>query len=288
MISESQEEQACLYVFGLLPEQEVPAFEAEIRGNSELAWLVASLNNATVALARSAPITDLPPEVRIRLLDTVSRPAENIVPMPTSNRWKFIPWAAAACLAGLLYWQSDSASREKAALRTSIAGRDADLTRAAEKLTSLEKSAAENQRELSERLAAADAVRVDLLARLTALEQKDFLAQAKIAVMGSLLKDRPQAVAVSLWDQEKQNGVLVVENLPVLDPGKDYQLWVLDPSIAAPVSAGVFKVDAQGKVRITFKPNQTIATAGKFAVTEEREGGVLSPTMDKMVVIGGS
>jgi anti-sigma-K factor RskA len=119
------------------------------------------------------------------------------------------------------------------------------------------------------------------------LEQRDILAQTQIAVLGSQLKDRPQAVAVSLWNQERQDGLLVVENLPVLEAGKDYQLWVLDPSIVTPVSAGIFKVDAKGKVRITFKPNQAIANAAKFAVSLEKEGGVSSPTMDQIVMIGG-
>ena len=295
MISESQEEQACLYVFGLLPESEATAFEAEISRSTELSELVASLNNASLALARSAPQAELPPELRRRLMESVSAPSGNVIPLRVDNRFRFIPWAAAACLAGLLYWQSENANQQKTVLQKTVANRDAELTISSEKLSSLEAATAETLRQLAEKerqlagqLAAAEVAKADLLARLAALEQKDFLAQTQIAVMNSLLKDRPQAVAVSLWNQERQNGVLVVENLPVLEEGKDYQLWVLDRSIAAPVSAGVFKVDAGGRVRITFRPNQAIATAGKFAVTKENEGGVLSPTMDQMVVIGGS
>lgn len=285
MISEFQEEQASLYVFGLLPETENAEFEAEISRNAELADLVASFSNASVELARSIPKTDLSPRVRIRLLESISRLAGNVVPLPSSNRLKFmIPWAAAACLAGLLYWQSDRAGSERVALQREIANRDAEIARSQEKVAELETNSVIRQ----QGLAAAEAARTDLLARVAALEQKDVLAQTQIAVLGSQLKDRPQAVAVSLWNQERQDGLLVVENLPVLEAGKDYQLWVLDPSIAAPVSAGVFKVDADGKVRITFKPNQAIANAAKFAVSREKEGGVLSPTMDQIVVIGGS
>lgn len=285
MISESQEEQASLYVFGLLPETENAEFEAEVGRNAELAGLVAALSNASVELARSIPKTDLSPRVRIRLLESVAQFKGNLVPLPTGTRIKFIiPLAAAACLAGLLYWQSDRSGREKVALQSKIANRESDLMTSKDKITALELTVASTQREL----AAAEAARADLVARVATLEQKDVLAQTQIAVLGSQLKDRPQAMAVSLWNQERQNGLLVVENLPVLDAGKDYQLWVLDPSIAAPVSAGVFKVDAEGKVRITFKPNQTIANAAKFAVSLEKEGGVLSPTMDQIVVIGGS
>ena len=285
MISESQEEKASLYIFGLLSEIESAEVEAEISRNAELASLVASLSNALVELARSIPKTDLSPRVRIRLLESVAQLKGNLVPLPAGNRIKFIiPWAAAACLAGLLYWQSDRAGREKFALQREVANRESQLTTSKDRITALELTVATRQQEL----AAVEAARADLVARVASLEQKDVLAQTQIAVLGSQLKDRPQAMAVSLWNQERQDGLLVVENLPVLDAGKDYQLWVLDPSIPVPVSAGVFKVDAEGKVRITFKPNQAIANAAKFAVSLEKEGGVLSPTMDQIVVIGGS
>ncbi len=269
MISEHQEEQACLYILGLMSLTEAKAFEAEMQSDSALSQLVASLNNATVALARSAPRQELMPGARQRLLDAISRREETIVPFRSPQRSVYLPWAAAACLVGLLLFKSVGDHREKVALLASFNRLSTDL------------EAAKRQ------VAIAESARTDLLAKLNSLESKDTIAQAQIAVLSSLIKDRPQAVAVSLWDQEKQNGLLVVENLPVLESGKDYQLWVLDPNNPAPVSAGVFKVDPQGKVRLVFKPNQAIQTASKFAVTEEKEGGVLSPTMDKMVVIGG-
>ena len=57
--------------------------------------------------------------------------------------------------------------------------------------------------------------------------------------------------------------------------------------LKAPVSAGVFKVDPQGKVRLEFKPIRNVQSAFKFVITQEMEGGSATPTMDKMVVIGG-
>jgi anti-sigma-K factor RskA len=287
MMSEIQEEQACFYVLGLLSEVEATAFEAEFRENTELSDLVASLNNASLALARSAPQVELPAEAKRRLLAAVSKPIDNIVPLEKHRSFGFLPWAIAACLAAMLYSQWNTTEKNKSSLQSSLSERNSELKAAREKLGAAEAAFSVSQRQMNDQLSTVESARSELLARVTALEQKDFIAQAKIAVMGSKLKDRPQAVAVSLWDQEKQNGLLVVENLPVLDAGKDYQLWVIDPSIAAPVSAGTFKVDAAGKVRIIFKPNQNVLTAATFAVTEEKEGGVLSPTMDQMIVIGG-
>ncbi len=55
MIDETQQESASLYVLGLLPEPEAITFEAEFGADAALSAEVASLNNATLALARSAP-----------------------------------------------------------------------------------------------------------------------------------------------------------------------------------------------------------------------------------------
>ncbi|MGL4401773.1 MAG: cupin domain-containing protein [Luteolibacter sp.] len=71
MIGELRQEQASLYVMGLLAEPEVSAFEAELLLDVELSADVASLNNATVALARSAPRLELPRGSRERLMASV-------------------------------------------------------------------------------------------------------------------------------------------------------------------------------------------------------------------------
>jgi len=79
----------------------------------------------------------------------------------------------------------------------------------------------------------------------------------------------------------------VVQNLKPLPADRDYQLWVIDPKYATPVSAGVFQVDGQGGGRINFKPDKNIATAGKFAVTLEPKGGLPTPTLKNLVLLGG-
>jgi anti-sigma-K factor RskA len=290
MITEHQEEQACFYVLGLLPEHEITIFEKEIESHPELARLVASLNNATVALAKSAPPAELPAAAKKRLMDAIAQNAEKVVPFESKRRWGWIPWAAAAGLAIGLFAQYTKLQMNKVALsssESSLQSKTTEVKSLQDKLTNTEAALAMAQREKSEQLALAQKTQADLLTKVKTLEQKNTLAQAKIAVMGSKLKSRPQAVAVSLWDQENQNGLLVVENLPVLQSGRDYQLWVIDPAVAAPVSAGVFQVDEKGKMRLSFKPSAAVSNATTFAVTEEKAGGVASPTLQQMVVIGG-
>jgi len=119
-----------------------------------------------------------------------------------------------------------------------------------------------------------------------ALQETNRLANLRIAMLSSLLTDSPKAVAVSLWDDAKQEGVFVVQNLKPLPADRDYQLWVLDNG-TTPVDAGIFRVDEKGNVRVEFKTKSLIKVAGKFAVTEEAKGGVASPTLKNMVLLGG-
>ena len=116
-----------------------------------------------------------------------------------------------------------------------------------------------------------------------ALQETNRLANLKIAMLNSLLTDAPQAVAVSLWDESRQDGVFVAQNLKALPANRDYQLWVLDNG-TTPVDAGVFHVDEHGGVRVEFKAKQLVKAAGRFAVTEEIKGGVASPTIKNMVL----
>ena len=108
---------------------------------------------------------------------------------------------------------------------------------------------------------------------MLALQETNRLANLRIAMLDSLLADAPKAIAVSLWDNAKQEGVFVAQNLKPLPADRDYQLWVLDNG-TTPVDAGVFHVDDHGGVRVEFKAKLPINVAGRFAVTEEAKGGV--------------
>ena len=304
MITEQQEENASLYVLGLLMDEDRRAFESELKGNEALQSLVASLNDATVAIARTAPAIPPPPSVWKRLEQGLGAPP--VTPRVSAKRsiLIFIPYLATAAVLVFSFIQFQQHREALNVAHDQIKLAETNARKLDDQLTSSRKesdawkvkqteaealakswqSQAETARKESKTLMQA---RDDLQQKFFALEQANAIDKTRIAVLGSLLKNQPKAVAVSVWNQERQNGVLVVENLPVLAAGKDYQLWVLDPTAGAPVSAGVFKVDAKGNVRITFKPSKEIGQADKFAITEEKEGGVESPTMNKMVVIGG-
>lgn len=104
------------------------------------------------------------------------------------------------------------------------------------------------------------------------LEQRVELSQIRVATLTSLLKDTPGSVAAVAWDEHNQKGLLDVRNLPPLEEGQDYQLWIVDPSYKKPVSAGILRV-RDGVARAEFRPEQPVASADKFAISVEKKGG---------------
>ena len=94
-MNDELEEQSALYVFGLLERDEVPALERRLESDRELRALVDQLDETAAQLALRAPPAPLPPELRARVLAQVDR--GNVIAFPRRLRW--IPWAAAACLA---------------------------------------------------------------------------------------------------------------------------------------------------------------------------------------------
>ena len=142
---------------------------------------------------------------------------------------------------------------------------------------------------INELMASAELARsesADLRQTVARLRESNRLASFRIALLDSLLAAAPKTIAVSVWDNERQDGVFIVRNLKPLPGDKDYQLWIIDPKYPSPVDAGVFQVDAKGNVREDFRAKLPIQTANQFAVTIERKGGAAVPNTKEMVLAG--
>lgn len=255
MLTEQQQEMACLYAVDALVAEELAQFENELKRDLELQRLTKDLRGVSAALALAIPRQEPPAPLRDKVLGSVHKDEAVLRPdfrprstaRPMFLGW--LPWAAAACLAVT----SILSHRRNAALET--------------------QSTAQGQRLFT------------VESELAGWKARDRVSQVKIAMLGSLLQNVPKAVAVSVWDAEKQDGVLVVQNLAPQPADKDYQLWVIDPQQGAPVDAGVFTVDEKGNARFRFKPKVSVKTADKFAVTLEKKGGVPAP-QGQMVLAG--
>jgi anti-sigma-K factor RskA len=233
-----------------------------MRADTELRDFVARLTVATGALAGAVPMAEPPPQLRAKILAQVGEPQKMVsLPERKFNPLSWLPWTLAAGFAALCIMLNIQDSQ----LRGTIGAQARQIN---------------NLNQLAQSLQSATN---GLQQTVLALQETNRLANLKIAMLNSLMADAPNAVAVSLWDNEKQDGVFVAENLKALPADKDYQLWVLDNG-TTPVDAGVFQVDENGHVRVDFKTKAQVQVAGKFAVTEEVKGGVASPTIKNMVL----
>jgi anti-sigma-K factor RskA len=95
-----------------------------------------------------------------------------------------------------------------------------------------------------------------------------------IALAG--LPPAPSARARMIWHAHA-GGLFVAAGLPAPPQGKAYQLWATVGS-NAPVSAGVFTVDASGTGSLSVRPLPDVTTADAFAVTLEPAGGRPAPS----------
>jgi anti-sigma-K factor RskA len=121
MISEEQQDQAALYVLGLLEPHEAGAFESELNANAELRDIARELREAAGVVALAAPPQPPPASLKQRIMRELAMETKRVVPMPTRRgSFGWVPWAIAAGLAifcGLLALDRVRLKRELAEIR---------------------------------------------------------------------------------------------------------------------------------------------------------------------------
>lgn len=95
----------------------------------------------------------------------------------------------------------------------------------------------------------------------------------------------PESAMTLAWSPVTKKVVVDMKSLklPAHDKQHQYQLWAL--VAGKPVDMGVFDLDAD---TASVKQMKSIAMADAFAVTLEPTGGSVGPTLDQMVVMGGT
>ncbi len=93
----------------------------------------------------------------------------------------------------------------------------------------------------------------------------------------------PDAVAAIYYNEANQKTYLDIRSLPTPASDKQYQLWAIVDG--APVDMGVFDIPVD---TVDFVEVPHILHAQAFAVTLEPKGGVESPTLEEMYVIGNT
>jgi anti-sigma-K factor RskA len=103
---------------------------------------------------------------------------------------------------------------------------------------------------------------------------------AIVKMTGVATSPDPSSIATVYWNMDSKTVYLFVNQLPKPVVDKQYQLWAIVDG--KPVDAGVFDLE-EG---VSFVKLKTIPKAEAFAITLEKKGGSLSPTMSAMYVMG--
>jgi PAS domain-containing protein len=246
-----------LAALGALDGEERVAFEAQLASSPaaqrELAAhqeLVGRLGLATAGPRPSAAL-------RERLLRETQ-------PIARRRAWLAPALAAGlvAALAGLLLVRSQ---RDAARLQVAI----------------LEAEAREANEAAAQAQAEATALR-EALASEVAFRELVSHPETRVASLAGL-QAAPAAQGRIVWHAGRGEAVFVASGLAAAPAGKAYELWII--ARATPVPAGVFQVDAQGRVVFRLPAGLELSGVKTFAVTIEPAAGVPAPS-GPMVLAG--
>lgn len=229
----------------------------------ENAHVRAELEAIELALESLAERNAVPASARVRaaVMDaTGSSGVVNVLPMRPTTSGGSMKWLAAASVAALLVsavgnWVLYS---KVGSMEQQIAVMQNDRTELAEQM--------EVQRTAMETSNAQLAVVLDPHKRMVALGGVGATLEAKARIF---------------WDETSHEVYMDVLSLPAPPPGKQYQLWAL--ADGQPIDAGMYdSADSAAHVQHM----KSIPNAQAFAVTLENAGGVPSPTLEAMVLLG--
>jgi anti-sigma-K factor RskA len=153
---------------------------------------------------------------------------------------------------------------------------------AARREAAFERAAAQEARQVAQRAQAESASLREALAIEVAFRELVIRPQSRVASLAGLAP-APEANARVVWHSERREAVLLASGLAPAPAGKAYELWII--AKAAPVPAGVFQVDPQGRAVFRLPAGLDFAGVKTFAVTLEPEAGVPAPT-GPMVLAG--
>ena len=87
--------------------------------------------------------------------------------------------------------------------------------------------------------------------------------------------------AMVMWDQDSQTGLVYARDLPDVDPGREYQLWLLRGDET--VSGGTFTLTENGEGALIFTAPESITNFEAAGITDEPAGGSEAPTSAPIV-----
>jgi anti-sigma-K factor RskA len=296
MDEERFEELAAMNALGMLENDEKRALDGAIARDKEVRSLTLELEQVTGELGYLIKPVEPPANMKKRI--RVKMRAKGLKGS-TLSRGVIIGgagWALAAGLAIASVWlwqdrvgmsrQLAAASRAMAPVNTNpdpvtpvvddgkARTLEEELKKRRDEFESQKRALAAEIETLRKQEADAKAQTAKLTAEVAALKQQEQESQLQIATLQSKVWEYRKSEMLVVWDQKRNQGVIVLDKMPKVQSDQDYQLWVVDPNKPDPVSAGVVTVDSKGGVKTTFKPVEAVTGEAKFALSVEKKGGV--------------
>jgi anti-sigma-K factor RskA len=184
--------------------------------------------------------------------------------------------------------QTTSYQDRLVAVQTQLLQRIEAINRQTAALTNqLQQQHADTRRQMvvyRDRVAGLEITNQALNEALTTMANTDRFASARIAVLRPTPNGPAGAIGAAMWSAQDQRGMIVLENLPPLPANQSYQLWLIDPKLAIPVSGGVLPANTAGSVRLPIATQFRVDAVDRFAMTIEPLGGMPTPTLNRMVL----
>ena len=216
-----------------------------------------------------------------------------------------IPWLGWAAAASLVVFFNLPTGNDIQDISAQLAQAKAELSDKEKTITDLE-SAKQELDKLNEKLSgelATESGKIDSLntqiAKLT--EKLPLLQKFESLIQDESDTQRLEFASASdpytglsgevIWNDEKQEGYMSLENLAVNDPTKNqYQLWIVDPERdELPVDGGVFDItEKDGKSIIPIRNALAINKPVAFVITLEQPGGVVKSKQEIVVALAKS
>lgn len=300
MTEEQRADLAALHALGLLEGEELRQAEALMRSDADFAREVSAYQDCAAELTPLIAPVEPSPQLKDRVLRAIaetppipaqpgatsaSRYEEISSPPAARPRVGLLGWlgwtlaAGGLCSSALLYMGQKAVEGEKSILESRSADlvKELDLLRAdLAQQTKATEEARVKAGKLAEESDTLAAELETLRAQATQLAQRNALSEFKITSLQAQVNDYQKAAAVVVWNQHDQKGIVQFTGLPAPEQGKDYQMWIVDPTKPNPVDGGVVTVDDSGVVQVPFQPQGEVKvdSAAAFALSVERKGGV--------------
>ena len=248
---------------------------------------------------------DLSSSLSNKIADTIPTFSNKNVNQSATQIISILPWlgrAAAACL--LVFFNLPTGdgiqniSAELTQAKTELSDKEKiiiELESAKQELAKLNENLS---RELSTESGKIDALNTQI-AKLT--EKLPLLQKFESLIQDESDTQRLEFASASdsykglsgevIWNDEKQEGYMSLENLAVNDPTKtQYQLWIVDPERdELPVDGGVFDItEKDGNQIIPIRNALAINNPVAFVITLEQPGGVVKSKQEIVVALAKS